>query len=616
MFKKWHLQFFKVIQTFWFPLLFAFATFVLSSLIMHNKDNFTSDAGKIALYLSLGISLGFGIEFLELQSKKAKDLSKALVCVFIFLEVIWSLSFDSRKFLYTFINVFLLSHLFVALSFWFNTKMQKSEGQDRLNLFWKKNWDLFMSFQGSILVNGVLYAGLSIAFASISALFQVHFDKIYFYLFAFLSTVGGAFYLGLSLLEANNEDHKESKILLTLVNFIFPSLQIIYFGILYLYLGKILMEQSLPRGYVGWLVSCLSVLVCLSHLIIKPNVEKGIVKPFPQWVWRFSFMAMIPLLALLSVGIFRRVSEYGFTESRYLLLCLHLWMYAMAFYHLNPRKAKMQIIPLSLFAITLATSLGPLSPNSVAFWSQKSRLQEPIREFKGKIENNQLVFPKDIPLEAQKKILTALYRVCKVYGVKKIYSMLDLQTTATWPDYEDTSCYFQSGNNYTTNQPFAKLVKNLNLSIIENDNFSFRDEYDPSSPLSMENSSRYEFNIPDNHYLIPDLKMEIQTIYIYNGDNKKQGQKQLIFNRSGQDQIQWTPEKGSLKVIDLKPLMEQLSLRQSQTNNQLNPLDYILRLENENSKLTLQFYKIDFYKEADGSYKFTSLNFLAIATNK
>lgn len=596
MFKKWHLQFFKVIQNFWFPLLFAFATFILSSFVIYTKDSFSTDIGKMALYLSLGISLGFGIEFIELQSKKAKDLTKALVCVFIFLEVIWSLSFDSRKFLYTFINVFLLSHLFVALSFWFNTKIQKTEGQERLNLFWKKNWDLFMSFQASLLVNGVLYVGLIIAFVSINSLFKIQFDKIYFYLFSFLATVGGTFYLGLSLLDTKDEENKDSKILLTLVNFIFPTLQLIYFGILYIYLGKILIEQNLPRGYVGWLVSCLSVLVCLSHLIIRPNVEKGIVKPFSQWIWRFSFIAMIPLLVLLSIGIFRRVSEYGFTESRYLLLCLHLWMYAMAFYHFHPRKAKMQIIPLSLFALTLVTSLGPLSPNSIAFWSQKSRLQEPIRELKGKWENNQLVFPADAPIESQKKMLTTLYYVCKVYGVKKIYSMLDLQTTETWSDYEDTSCYFQSGNNYTTNKPFATLIRNFNLSIIEDAHFALMEAYGPTPILRMENSNLYQFDIADNQNVIPDLKMEIDNIYIYQNDNKKQGKKQLIFHRIGQEQIQWTPEKGSLKTIDLKPLMEKLSRYQSKSKDQINPLDYILKIENENSQLTLQFYKINFQK--------------------
>lgn len=611
MFKNFQIQFLNVIQKFWFPLFFAAITCVQFFYIIFNNTKWDSDITRIAFYSSLGISLGFGIEFLDLKNKKSQNLAKFFVCIFIFLEIIWSLSFDTRKFLFTFANVFLLSHLFVALSFWFSTKTQKAPDEEKLSLFWKKNWDLFIGFQGSFLINCVLFIGLVIAIMSINTLFkaQLH-DKLPLYILAFLTTVGGTFYLGTYLLSSENEEHYESKIILTLVNFIFPILQITYFSILYLYLGKILIEQNLPRGYVGWLVSCLSVLVCLSHLIIKPNIAKGLVKPFSEFVWRYSFIAMIPLLALLSIAITRRISDYGLTESRYLLFCLHLWMYAMAFSHFRPKVAKIQIIPLSLFILTLITSLGPLSPSSMAFWSQKGRLASVIKENQGTTENNKLLIPSDTPIEGQKKILKTLHHICKVYGVRQIYKMLEIQPASTWPDYEDLYCYYKKGNNDTSKKPFGELVKSLNLSLIESGGFSY-DEYDNGRDLTIESASNFSFDFKENIGKIPDLNAEFENIYL-SSYSVKVGKENLSFGLLGNDQVKWIPRNGEPIIIDIRPIMEKLTLVKEKAEKELDPKEVILRFENKDTKLYFQINTISFNKEIDGTFKIKALQALAV----
>lgn len=615
MFKNFQTQFINTIQRFWFPLLFAALTCVQFIYIIAERTSWDSDITRMAFYTSLGIPLGFGVEFFEFKNTKSKGLAKLLVAIFIFLEMLWSLSFDTRKFFFTFANVFLLSHLFVALSFWFNSRSQNIDEKEKLSLFWKKNWDLFIGFQGSFLVNSVLYIGLVIAIVSINSLFKVNStDKLPMYLLAFLCTVGGTFYLGAYLLGSEKEKHTDSKIVLTLVNFIFPFLQLTYFAILYLYLGKILMEQNLPRGYVGWLVSCLSVLVCLSHLIIKPNIEKGLVKPHSQFVWRYSFIALIPLLGLLSFAIFRRISDYGFTESRYLLLCLHLWMYGIAFSHFRPHKSKMQIIPLSLFIVTLITSLGPLSPSSVAFWSQKGRLLEAVRESQGRFENNQLLFPKEISTYGQKKILKTLHQVCQVYGVRQIYKMLEIKPTFSWQNYDDLYCFFQKGQNTSSDKPFAKLVVSLNLSIVEDGSFSY-DEYYRGGDVIIENSSNFNYEIGENRFQIPDLKAEIQNLYI-SPYNKVYGHGQLTFKSTEKDQLQWTPEKGSSAPIDLIPIMDKLSKMKNDKNLKIDPKEYILNFENEETKLIIQINNINFNKESDNTFKIKSLSILAVAVRK
>jgi hypothetical protein len=80
-------------------------------------------------------------------------------------------------------------------------------------------------------------------------------------------------------------------------------------------------------------------------------------------------------VALLILGTWRRVSEYGLTEKRYLLLALGLWIAGIALYFLVSRRRDIRVIPFSLCVVTLLASVGPWSAGDVSRADQVARLR-------------------------------------------------------------------------------------------------------------------------------------------------------------------------------------------------------------------------------------------------
>ena len=78
-------------------------------------------------------------------------------------------------------------------------------------------------------------------------------------------------------------------------------------------------------------------------------------------VTRWLPVAMLPLLALMTVAIGRRLSDYGITVSRLYLLVFNIWCYAVCLWLIFTRNKRIWIIPASFALILLLISVGPQS---------------------------------------------------------------------------------------------------------------------------------------------------------------------------------------------------------------------------------------------------------------
>lgn len=160
---------------------------------------------------------------------------------------------------------------------------------------------------------------------------------------------------GLSNLE------KESQypvILKFFTQFVLIPLLIIYLVILYFYSGKILLAWELPRGWVTYLVMAFSIVGILALLLVYPLKE---IKA-KSWVVIFSkvfYYSLLPLLILLFTAIFTRVLQYGFTEARYYVLVLAIWLATLTIYYIFYKKASIKFIPISLFCFGIFGLLFP-----------------------------------------------------------------------------------------------------------------------------------------------------------------------------------------------------------------------------------------------------------------
>ncbi|MCT2560277.1 DUF4153 domain-containing protein [Chryseobacterium herbae] len=286
---------------------------------------------------------------------------------------------------------FLLSHLLVS----FAAFLEKNK---ELN-FWQYNKNLFVNIFLTAVFTGVLTGGVELAILAVDKLFDFNFnDNLYIDTFYVLAIFGSCFIFllfnetGLGYLE---KDGTYPVILKFFTQFVLIPLLFIYLIILYIYSFKIIINWELPRGWVSYLVLAYSIVGILALLLVYPLKEEKA----KSWVKVFSklfYYTIIPLIVLLFTAIFTRILEYGYTEPRYFVLLLALWLLSVVVYFIWNKKASIKFIPISLFAFGVFSLIFPyLNAFSVAKRSQKNELVALLENNK-LLVNNKINFEKKI----------------------------------------------------------------------------------------------------------------------------------------------------------------------------------------------------------------------------
>ena len=352
--------------------LIAAISAVVAIEIDHQDNQFL--VTKLAFAGCLGISLMFGIKMLSQRIGKG-FLLEILGAAFL----VWFYFYlpDSEK-QFTEVNGFvifalvILSHLFVSFSGFLNKKPE-------LN-FWQFNKNLFINIFLTAVFTGVLVLGVVLAILAVDKLFDFNFNNnLYPKTILFLAISGSTFIFlifndkGIFQLE---KDGSYPQILKFFTQFVLIPLLLIYVTILYFYAGKILINWELPRGWVSYLILIYSVVGILALLLVHPLKEESA----KSWVKVFSkifYYTLIPLLVLLFVAIFTRILEYGYTEPRYFVLLLAIWLTTVVFYFIFYKKATIKFVPISLFIFGVFALIFPyVNAFSTAKRSQKTELQQ------------------------------------------------------------------------------------------------------------------------------------------------------------------------------------------------------------------------------------------------
>lgn len=247
-----------------------------------------------------------------------------------------------------------------------------------LNGFWQYNRALFLRFLIGALYSVVLFGGLAIALVAIDNLFGLDVaEELYGDLFA---VIGFGFHTwfftagvprDLEGLDAVDEYPRGLKLF---SQYVLIPLVSVYLAILLAYLAKVLITTEWPSGWIGWLVSCVSVAGILSILLTHPirhRQENAWIVTYGRWFW----LAMIPAVGMLLVAVWKRIDQYGITEPRYFLLVLTLWLAGMAIVYGVVRSQNIKWLPATLCVLAFVTFVGPWSAYSVSRSSQLSRLE-------------------------------------------------------------------------------------------------------------------------------------------------------------------------------------------------------------------------------------------------
>lgn len=381
-----------------YPMVLLMAFLGAVSLICLAEKDFNSYGNyfvfvKFALVSMLGISLTFAVKMLSERIGKGIFLEIFAVAFLVFYYFLLPENEKDFTEWYAFLLIptVILSHLLVSFIPFF--------GKSRELNFWQYNKNLFINFFLTVVFTGVLTGGVELAILAVDKLFDFKFhSKYYVETFYFFAIFGSCFIFllfnekGLKYLE---RDDNYPMILKFFTQYILIPLLIIYSVILYFYSAKILINWELPRGWVSYLILAYSVVGILALLLVHPLKQESA----KSWVKIFSkifYYTLIPLIVLLFTAIFTRILEYGYTEPRYFVLILAIWLTSVVLYFVFFRKTTIKYIPVSLFAFGLFSLVMPyLNTFSVAKRSQKTELKN-ILDQNTLLENGTINFNKKV----------------------------------------------------------------------------------------------------------------------------------------------------------------------------------------------------------------------------
>lgn len=398
------------------------ATFIAIYLVHsdYEKLQHLNNLWKVIMCCSIGLNLFLSAELFS--ESKFHSVFKRIILQLFSLVLIVSYYFilpdfkefgleDTARF-----ALFVLGlHLLVSFVPFINT--------GNTNGFWQFNKSLFLRFLTACLYTGVLYMGLALALLAIDKLFKVEIKWNYYAdLWWFLAGIFNTWFFlaGVPKQTQILEDLKEyPKGLKIFTQFVLLPLLTVYLFILYAYAAKIAIAMELPRGWVSYLVIGFSVVGILSLLLIWPireREENSWIKIVDKWFYR----ALYPLIILLGLAIFKRVSQYGITENRYFILILALWLAIIASYFLLSKTKNIKVIPISLCLIAFLSSFGPWGAFSVSERSQINILEQLLTTEKiavnGKIKKANTL----LKGENAQKISSIIGYLDKTHGFKNI----------------------------------------------------------------------------------------------------------------------------------------------------------------------------------------------------
>ncbi|SHM93820.1 DUF4153 domain-containing protein [Flavobacterium chilense] len=243
--------------------------------------------------------------------------------------------------------------------------------------FWEFNKQLFLRILTAGLYSVVLYSGLALAILAIDKLFNVKFyNDIYLHIFFVIAGIFNTTFFLSGVPEINNAENplvlNYPKGLKNFTQYVLLPLISLYLVILICYEAKIIVTQSLPVGWVSYLVLVFAVFGILSFLLVHPiatETKNLWMRTFNRWF----YLLLIPLLGLLFWAILYRINLYGFTHERYYVLLLSIWLSIVVAYFLIQKQPKIKFIPISMCLAALLTLVGPQSANSISRNSQLSR---------------------------------------------------------------------------------------------------------------------------------------------------------------------------------------------------------------------------------------------------
>ncbi len=258
-----------------------------------------------------------------------------------------------------------------------------------------------------------LFAGIALSLAAIDYLFSANIQgQTYLKTFIIIVGIFGAWFFlaGFPKVhESQSEKVENNKIFKIFLQYICVPLLCVFFVILYVYLGKIVILWDWPKGGVAdWILGFSSVgffIYTLSYPMSHKDEHSWISKFF-----RVFFALVLPMVAVLALALYFRISEYGVTESRYLVMLGGVWLLSSSLYFLVSKNKELKFLPYLAAGFLFFAVWGPWSMYSVSIRSQSAHLNNLLNQYH-LLESGHAVAVKDentIPLKNRASIYSKI----------------------------------------------------------------------------------------------------------------------------------------------------------------------------------------------------------------
>lgn len=395
----------------------------------------------------------------------------------------------------------------------------------------------------------VVFLGISLLLIGADLLFGlVVFSDVLFY-------VASACFLPLMALfflarvgDGTGEKHKG---VLSLIDNVFGNILVpvlsAYVILLYLYIVKIVVLRELPTTSVVNLILWPLALGVLVLFVVDHDREHTAIYYFRKYMPPAS----LPLLALMYYAWFLRVSQYGMTESRYMVFAMGLWLtFAMVHFMMEKRELHI-VLPMTLTLIFLVAVFGgPAGAESISFRSQRGRLEDLLLE-NHMLKGGKIVEPKQISKEDRIEIQNIVDYLRQNHDVSSIP-------------------YFQGASDDLIDSALGETVDGDDLS------------------LNFEEDRGFDIEGYDRMYMVETY---------YDGEFAREGLR--IRRQKGIIDILYPGSEEADLSIDLQDLREKIQILKREKEN-IAPEDLTITGENSQYRCKVYFDKTAFI-ENDGA---------------
>ena len=461
---------------------------------------------------------------------------------------------------------------------------------------------VFSSFIITGIFAAVLWGGIEIILITVNYLFFNFYDKdslflrLSMYFFWFIAEVFGES-LFLSLLKKtddNLENYEFPFIFNLLIKFVIIPLIIIYTGVLYIYMAKVLISMHLPKGLISHLVLWYTAFSVAVMILITPFTQKD--KFFENFKKYFPYFS-IPLIFASLFAVFQRTYQYGITENRYYVLISIFWLFFCMILYI--RKMNVTGVFISLIVCFIISVYTPLSAKNVSNFSQSQRLKRMLVKYGALKDGKISKITQKLTDEEGSQIHTTIQYISDNSTIAKlnfknekgeVYATLGdlekgLDVKESWKDYSYRS---YDGENYEERKVVTYKVKNIeNAEVISDiagyDNFiSYKNVYNEDL-INQENES-------EKYKII--LKNKIITI------NSKDGTELAKINY--EDAVKQIVSKlKTLKLQDANDAVYEVSQKDLEYIGTIGKINYKISLRSINEETVDGKPKDLYYDEFD-----------------